>query len=76
MVNVTNWAYDKVNSTVTEKDINTLAKAKRQEERDLKHGHRWVVINDRTKILVECDKKGNPTERGQRQIETAKKSFL
>lgn len=76
MVNLNNWAYTKADSTVTEKDIVALAKAKKQDEKKEKNGHKWFVINNRTKLLVECNANGQPTKRGLRQIETAKKSFL
>lgn len=66
----TNWVYDK--NAVTEKDRNALAKAKKIEERDIRKGYRWYAIDNRTKILIECDKHGNPTKRGLEKIERYK----
>lgn len=66
-----NWVYDK--GTVTEKDRAALAKAKRIEAKDIRRGYRWIKINDRTKALIECDKDGNPTKRGQEHIDRLKK---
>ena len=66
----TNWVYDK--GVVTEKDRITLERAKRIEEKEIKKGHRWFKVNARTKILVECDKDGNPTKRGQEIIDRYK----
>lgn len=66
----TNWVYEK--GTVTEKDRAALAKAHRMESRDLLHGYRWIKIDDRTKALIECDKNGKPTNRGQEHIDRLK----
>lgn len=46
-----------------------LAKAKALEKRDLENGKRYFRVSQRTYILVECDKDGNPTERGRRSLE-------
>lgn len=61
-----NWIYDK--GTVAEKDRIALERAKKVEAKDIKKGYRWVRINNITKILVECDKDGHPTKRGQEHI--------
>lgn len=53
-----------------------LVKAHRQEEKKIARGHRWFTINSRTKVLVECDGKGKPTERGQRQLEAFKRQVI
>ena len=49
-----------------------LVKAKRQDEKKIANGHRWFTVSRRTKILVECDSSGKPTERGKRQLECIK----
>ena len=49
-----------------------LERAKKQEKKKLSTGYKYITLNDRTRILVECDKDGNPTERGQRQLDAAK----
>lgn len=53
-----------------------LAKCKRNEEKRLRNGYRWITVNHRTKVLVECDKKGKPTERGQRTIDAFKVALV
>lgn len=52
-----------------------LEKAKRMERKDIKLGHRYFNINGRTKVLIECDEHGEPTERGKRQLELMKKNL-
>lgn len=66
-----NW----INNTekVTDASVRAAEKAHRQEERRLKKGWRWVKITPRTRILVPCDKNGNPTKEGQRLIEETRK---
>ncbi len=54
------------------KCMRALAKCKRNEEKQLRDGYRWITVNHRTKVLVECDKKGKPTEKGQRQLDAVK----
>lgn len=67
-----NWVFDRVSRTVTEIDKKNLQKAKNYENEMLKKGYRWFTINKRTKILVECDSKGNPTKKGKNQLMIAK----
>lgn len=67
---ITNWIFEK--GTVTEKDRAALEKAHKMEAKDIKHGYRWMKINDRTKALIECDDDGNPTQRGQQHIQRLK----
>lgn len=69
-MNETNWVTG--NTTVTEADVRALKHAKKYEKELLRSGYRWFRINARTKVLVECDADGNPTERGKRQIEKQK----
>lgn len=68
----TNWVHDKGN--VTEKDIQTLQRAKKMEKEDARNGYRWVKVNERLRIFVPCDKEGNPTREGRRRIALLKKS--
>ena len=70
---IVNWVYDK--KVVYEKDKNTLEKAKRIEAKNKKKGYQWVKINERNKIFVPCDKKGNPTKEGERKIEVLKSAL-
>lgn len=55
-----------------ERRFRALAKCKRNEEKQLRNGYKWIAVNHRTKVLVECDEKGNPTKRGQRQFDAVK----
>lgn len=70
---ITNWIHDK--SAVTEKDKCVLEKAKRQEQKKIKKGYRWIKINERNKIFVPCDKKGKPTKEGERKIQLFKNAL-
>lgn len=71
---ITNWA--QASNAPSEKDIAALEKAKRQEARKVRKGQRWYTINGRTKVLIECDKKGNPTKAGEEMLERYKKLFM
>jgi hypothetical protein len=73
-MNETNWVSQSASPTVTESDRKGLEKAHRYEARLEKKGYRWYTINSRTKILVECDKDGNPTQRGKQQIKRAQEN--
>lgn len=53
-----------------------LEKAHAHERKQYKSGYRYIKINDRTKIMVECDADGNPTERGQKVIDAIKGSLI
>ena len=53
-----------------------LEKVKQQEMENVANGHRYITINGRTKVLVECDKNGKPTKRGRFQLATFKKMCL
>lgn len=70
-MNETNWVSQSASPTVTESDRKGLEKAHRYEKVMLKNGYRWYTINSCTKILVECDKDGNPTKMGKQQIKRA-----
>lgn len=63
---INNWVFD--NSTVTEKDVKALEKAKKQEQRNTKKGYRYIRVTPRISLHVPCDKNGNPTKEGQRRI--------
>lgn len=65
-----NWVYNK--STVSEKDLRCLEKAKIKEQEMLGNGWQYFEINPRLKVLVPY-KDGNPTEQGRKTIETIKK---
>ena len=49
-------------------------------EKKIKEGWRWIKVNERLKILVPCDKHGNPTKEGLEKIQVHKQrnnqSFL
>ena len=65
-----NWVFE--SGVVLEKDRATLEKAKRIERKNEKRGYRWIKINERNKIFVPCDKKGNPTKEGLHKINMLK----
>lgn len=52
-----------------EKSVRALEKAKRLEHKKIGKGFRYLHVNERTKVLVECDSNGEPTERGRQQLE-------
>ena len=62
-MNETNWS-STIKSAVTESDKKSLEAAKKYEKKKIKEGWRWVKVNERLKILVPCDKHGNPTKEG------------
>lgn len=41
-----------------------LEKARKLETRRLKKGYRYIRVSPHTTLLIECDKDGNPTEKG------------
>lgn len=45
-----------------------LEKAKRLEARRINAGRRYIRINDKLSVLVECDSDGKPTKRGLARI--------
>lgn len=67
----TNWATERANITVTETDLRGLEKAHQYEKKQKKKGYRWKVLDDRTKLFVECSANGEPTELGKVQIQRA-----
>lgn len=58
-----NWVYE--HKTATEKDRKALEAAKKYEKNLEKNGYRWIDINSRNSLLVQCDENGKPTEQGQ-----------
>lgn len=62
-------------SSVTESDKKALDKAHKYEKQMMREGYRWIKINHRLSLFVECDKDGNPTEFGRKQIERQKDRF-
>lgn len=58
------------------KGARALEKVQQQERERISVGYRYVTLSDRTKVLVECDKEGKPTKRGQRQINSLKGSLV
>ena len=62
------------------REVTTAAKAAakkgaKMEKERIKQGWRWVNVGTRSKILVPCDKKGNPTQDGLRRIERLKQNL-
>ena len=55
------------------KSLLALEGVKRTEQENKANGHRYIKINSRTKVLVECDKYGKPTKRGRCQLESIKR---
>ncbi len=56
-----------------ERASKALEKAKKLEESQINSGYRYIRISPRDVILVECDKDGVPTKRGQAHIDKYKK---
>ena len=69
-MNETNWSG--VNAVVTDADLRACEKAKKQEREKKQNGWDYVSINERTKVLVPCCKKGVPTKEGMAKIEKIK----
>jgi hypothetical protein len=65
-----NWVHD--NGVGSEKDRIALEEAKRIEQKQTSKGYRWIEINERNKIFVPCNKKGNPTKEGLHKINMLK----
>ena len=63
---ITNWVRD--SALPSDKYYRTLKKAKLQEEKKEKKGFRWITVDSRTKLFVECDKHGRPTKKGKEMI--------
>lgn len=61
---------------VRERADRTLEKARRQEAKQLSQGYRYVHVSARTRILVECDGDGRPTEKGRSVLEQFNAALL
>ncbi len=55
--------------TEIDKANKALSKARKLEEKRLSQGWRYIFATPNIQILVPCDKKGKPTEEGQRRID-------
>lgn len=69
MTGIMNWAK---NATRHEYDQKMLEKAREREQVMISKGYRYVQVNPRTRILVECDKRGKPTKKGQEYLDKLK----
>lgn len=67
------WADER--RAVTTAARNAAKKGQKQEAAKIKKGWRWVQVGTRTKLLVPCDKKGNPTQDGLARIERMKQNL-
>lgn len=56
-----------------EKAQKTLTKAKKQEKQMMERGYRYIQATKQTRILVECDKDGQPTAKGLEHIKAHQK---
>ena len=61
---------------LSQRSQKALERAKKQEAKKMQAGYRYITINNRTKVLVECDADGNPTEKGLGQIEVIKRALV
>ena len=61
-----------IEPVVTERDRKALRKAKETEAEMTKRGYRWIPLGKVSKLFVECDEKGTPTEKGQASIDKYK----
>lgn len=64
-----NWSKEIVVSHVFESDKRILEKAKRKEQKQLNKGWKWYKVNDKLRVLIPFDKKGNITPQGKAIIE-------
>lgn len=67
------WAEER--REVTKAALNAAKRGAKQEATKIRKGWRWVQVGTRTKILVPCDKKGNPTKDGQMRIQRLKENL-
>jgi hypothetical protein len=67
-----NWVSN--NEKVSEAALKAVEKLRKIEKKRRKEGWKWIRLSPRTKVFVPCDKRGNPTEVGQKIIENAKKT--
>ena len=67
------WAEERY--AVTQAAKVAAKKGAKMERERIKQGWRWVKVGTRSKILVPCDKKGNPTQDGLQRIERIKRNL-
>lgn len=67
------WADERC--AVTQAAKAAAKKGAKIEHERINQGWRWVNVGTRSKILVPCDKKGNPTQDGLRKIERMKQNL-
>lgn len=68
-------AWAKERWVVTQAAKSAAKKGEKMERERIKQGWRWVNVGTRSKILVPCDKKGNPTQDGLQRIERMKQNL-
>lgn len=54
----------------SELDKKKLKKLQDVEQDKLLHGWRFFKLNNRTSVLIPCDRKGNPTKEGKEKLES------
>lgn len=67
------WADER--RAVTQAARTAAKKGAKIEHERINQGWRWVKVGARSKILVPCDKNGNPTQDGLQRIERMKQSL-
>ena len=67
------WAEER--REITQSARRAAKRGEKQEQERIKKGWRWVQVGTRTKILVPCDKEGNPTTDGQMRIQRLKENL-
>jgi len=67
------WADER--RAVTQAAKAAAKKGAKMERERIRQGWRWVKVGTHSKILVPCDKKGNPTQDGLRRIERMKQNL-
>lgn len=70
---INNWVHEK---TVSDASLKAAERARKVEHQRERKGWRYVTIDSRTKILVPCDKDGNPTKKGKEMIAEVKQKCL
>lgn len=69
MNNDINWTREISVHRVSKSDRDALERAKRKEQKQKKKGWRWYKVNDKLRVLVPYDKKGEITQQGKEIIE-------
>lgn len=68
---INNWATQL--RTIPETTYKLLDRVKNREKKLAKKGWRWIKVNARTTLFLECDKDGNPTPASQKKIDALNK---